>query len=170
MEVSYKNSLEDILKFRVLWMLTTPTGLLFIIFIAGYLSFAIYRIVRDIKEGLIVQIILFLIIAGVIGFLFLSLYFFLLLAAWLFRKPQAKQTGRLRADESGIAYESPVLQTKFKWSEIRKVERKLGLTLIWLSWRSALLIPDRAFLGNTEAAKQFFAHVREKWKASLANP
>lgn len=169
MEVSYKNSFEDILRFRVVWILTTPTGLLFIIFLVGYLSFVVYRIVGDVKEGLIIQIILFLIITSVIVFLFLLFYFFLLLTAWLFRKPQAKQTGRLRADESGIAYESPVLQMNIKWSEIKKVERKLGLTLIWVSWRSALLIPDRAFLGNPEPAKQFFAHVQEKWKASLAS-
>ncbi|RPJ28852.1 MAG: YcxB family protein [Chloroflexi bacterium] len=170
MEISYKNNFWDTIKFRAVWMLMTPTGLLFTIFIVGYLSFAVFRIVRDVKEGLAVQIILFLIVAGVIGFLFLSFYFFLLLIAWLFRKPQAKQTGLLRTDESGLAYESPMLQMNIKWSAVKKVERSLGLTLIWLSWRSALLIPDRAFLGSAGAATQFFSHVQEKWKANRVNP
>ena len=165
MEVRYKNNFWDIVKFGILWILTPPVGWLYVIGIGGLLSFVVLSIVRDLDEPLLTKIIVFSVLISFIGMIFLLFYVFLLLLVWITRK-DSRESGLLRAHGSAISFESPKITKEIKWNEVKKIERFLGLTIIWVSGREAILIPDRAFSENAKVVPQFFNYVQNAWEVN----
>jgi YcxB-like protein len=165
MEISYRNSFGDFLRFSLYYILRSKLSLIAL----GFVLFAIGRLALDVARGvhfsLPGKIIAFSIVllGGFGGFLILVLILILISAFFSYRAYCAKWSAcKIQVTENSLLAESPVARTEIQWQGIEAIKQTRSLILIYVTKRMAYLVPKRAFANEIDANK-FFADLSERW-------
>jgi len=167
MEVTYKNSLLDIIRFN-LYCIPRMKGIqLLYLFVIPILGYSVWSSVTVTNSGVVTKLIITLIILFFIVILISAFsMIFSMIGLLLSRDKHFSAVKTVSLSSDAVTQATDFGKQVTGWSGVHKVSESGKLIFLFLTHRTAHIIPKGAF-DSAEKAEQFCNYANDHWKAAM---